>query len=261
MFWVWQKILKPVLEWIGHAETIHTIAQAEFVKTLLLPTVMTVATGAAGWAGHLPLMWVLMAMSLTFMGMTMGLLAGSLYIERKNPLNKLTYTVIFNCDLSPARPALLGSRQQRRASGKQQLPDLSPTQLDVHVSRTIDIGQIGAEIVNQATFPISCILEEAETTVEEFQPPRSKFPKGPFLIPARDKARLADDRIPMDGWPCQKMVGRVHMKIRYGRPGNEKFVLEIDGSVTVIMEHYGFVSQVQFSPKASTSSTIPNEED
>ena len=46
--WFW------LFEWIGRAETLHTLAQAEFVRTLLFPTVTAVATGAAGILGHIP---------------------------------------------------------------------------------------------------------------------------------------------------------------------------------------------------------------
>lgn len=40
--------IRKALEWLGHIETIHAIAQAEFVRTLLLPTVATVLTLANG---------------------------------------------------------------------------------------------------------------------------------------------------------------------------------------------------------------------
>jgi hypothetical protein len=63
------------LELLGHAETVHTIVQAEFVRTLLLPTVTAVATGTAGFLGNIPLMWVFMATAVAFAGSAVGVLA------------------------------------------------------------------------------------------------------------------------------------------------------------------------------------------
>jgi hypothetical protein len=153
----------------------------------------------------------------------------------------------------------LGSRQQRRAAERQhqQLPDLSATQLDVHVSRTIDLAQISVELKNNATFPISIFLELAETEIEELKPPRSKFPKDKAIIAPGDKIRMVDDRILMDDFPCQRLSGKMNMRIRYGLPGSETFSLDVEGTLLIVMEHYGFVSQLQFNPKSSTDGSSP----
>src|SRR5947208_10337578 len=90
------------LDIFGRAETLHTIAQAEFVRTLLLPMVTAVATGAAGLLGHIPLMWVIMATALAFAGASIGILGSSTYLERKNPAHKLTVIkTLFNFELVP----------------------------------------------------------------------------------------------------------------------------------------------------------------
>jgi len=90
---------------IGHAETIHTIAQAEFVRTLLFPTVTAVATGSAGVLGGIPIMWVIAATAVAFMGAAQGVLSASTYVERKNPAYKLqVLKTLFNYDLVPSCP-------------------------------------------------------------------------------------------------------------------------------------------------------------
>ena len=178
----------------------------------------------------------------------------SLATRNRDSLDRLSSQVIFNCDLTPARPAMLGSRQQRRATSKQaQIPDLSPTQIDAQVSRTLDYGQLGVEITNNATFPISCFLEFADTEIEGFRPPRSKYPKASAMIAPGEKLRFSDDRMDMEKWPCQKLSGTGHFVLRYGLQGKEQFRLELDGAVVVVMEHFGFTSQIHFSPKSSTS--------
>jgi hypothetical protein len=75
-----------VLEWLGHYQTIQTIIQAHFVRTLLLPVVTAVAAAVFGWIEHIPLMWVIMAVALAFMGAMQGVLSSSEYLERKNPV-------------------------------------------------------------------------------------------------------------------------------------------------------------------------------
>jgi hypothetical protein len=46
---------RKALEWLGLIETVNAILHIEFVRTLLLPTVVAVMTGAAGIFGHVPL--------------------------------------------------------------------------------------------------------------------------------------------------------------------------------------------------------------
>jgi hypothetical protein len=106
---------KRVWEWVGHLTVVQAIVSTEFVRSALLPTVVTVLTGGAGMISGQPLMWVIMASALAFAGTTLGLLGGSLYLERKNPQNKLKYKgTYFQHDLDPAPAPQQGNRQQRR---------------------------------------------------------------------------------------------------------------------------------------------------
>jgi len=104
--------LKKILEWVGHFETIQAILHTEFFRTLLWPTVMSGVTAWAGLAGHIPLMWILMATALAFMATMQGLLRTSEFMERKNPLNKLKILQVgIGLDLTPM---VVPNRQQRR---------------------------------------------------------------------------------------------------------------------------------------------------
>ena len=74
---------RKALEWLGLIETVNAILHIEFVRTLLLPTVVAVMTGAAGILGHVPFMRIIMATALAFMGTAQGMLRASEYVERK----------------------------------------------------------------------------------------------------------------------------------------------------------------------------------
>ena len=43
---------RKALEWFGHFETINAILHIEFVRTLLLPTLVAAMTGTAGFIGN-----------------------------------------------------------------------------------------------------------------------------------------------------------------------------------------------------------------
>jgi hypothetical protein len=54
----------------------------------------------------------------------------------------------------------------------------------------------------------------------------------------------------MDDFPCQRLSGRMNLRIMYGRPGNEKFEMIVKGTVDVIMERFGFASHIMLSPQS-----------
>lgn len=240
------KFIRSVLDWIGHFETIQTIVHTEFVRTLLLPTVWTVLVAAGGYVQGIPLMWIMMAAALTFMAVTQALLRADELKERKNPEHKLTYAIVFQMDLNEAPMPLVGNRQQRRGQQVRKMPRqmLSPTQLSPQVSRKIKKGQLGIEVTNNANFPISACLLNADTEIEDFSPPRSDFPKNIVLIAAKDKMRFMDDAMELDDIACQKLNGEMDITVRYGLPGKERYDLKVKGPVQINMEHYGFVSSL-----------------
>ena len=249
--WIWQKIIKPVLEWIGHAETLHTIAQAEFFRTLFWPGVATVTTAITGVLGGIPVMWVIVGSAVAFMATSQGLLRASEYLERKNPLNKLSLRgAYFTCDLTPAPlplPPPSGNRRQRRArrAQSQQPPSiLTPSMINPGVPRNLDKGQLSVELKNNASFPISCILYNAATEVAGMTPPRTTFPKIASTVQPGNIFRITDDAINMNGLPCGRLAGKINMIIKYGLPGKERFELRLNGTVDIVMENFGIVTQV-----------------
>jgi hypothetical protein len=100
-------------------------------------------------------------------------------------------------------------------------------------------------VTNTALFPISCFLESAETEVEGEKPPRSHFPKQGATVPPGTSMRFMDDTIEMAEFPCQRLSGKIDLLLKYGRPGNEVFELHPKGDLVIVMEHYGFVGQIQ----------------
>jgi hypothetical protein len=76
-------------------------------------------------------------------------------------------------------------------------------------------------------------------------PPRSVFPKPPATVEPGASVRVLDDRIPMEEFPCQHLGGKMDLLIKYGRKGNEKFELRVNGPVKIQMENSGFVGFIQ----------------
>ena len=247
---MWKGVIKPVLEWISHFETVKGIIYSDFFRITLLPLVWTVLTAAGGYVQGVPILWVMVGTAASFAFVVFGMAGVWVLRQQNTPQNRLTYGVIYQGDLTPANPSLLGNRHQRRTqtqARKQAHQQLSSTQLDTNVTRTIDKGQLGIEVTNTALFPISCILESAKSEIEGFEPPRSNYPKAPVMIAAGQKIRICDDAMEMDQFPCQKLAGELDLLVRYGLPGKEHFELHVKGPVSVMMEHYGFVSAVSLS--------------
>lgn len=245
------KWVKRVLDWIGQYQTIQSLIHAEFVRTALLPMVTAIVTGASGYFGGVPLMWVFVATALVFMAVMQALLRGAELSERKSPLNKLVLIGAHAAiSLTPAPMPFppQGNRAQRRAQGTtappQQPPMLSPAQCAPGVARTIDTVQLGVIVRNVATFPISVLLFSAESEVATLRPPRSAFPKAAILHSPGSTTFIHDDSIDMEEFPAQRLAGKLKLIIKYGLPGKEKYELKVDGDVDVVMENFGLVTQI-----------------
>jgi hypothetical protein len=227
------------LEWTGRAETIHSIMQAEFFRTLLLPMVTTVATGAAGVLGHIPLMWVIMATSLAFAGTAVGLLSASTYLERRNPAHKLqVMRTLFNFELVPISGP---NRKQRRYASKEGGAPAVPA------FRHFVKGQLGFEVWNRSSLPISLQVLAAETDLEGLKPPRGKFPKKAVIIQPGTTMWVHDDPIILD-MDCDDLDGMTDITVKYGLQGKERFEIHHKGTVEIFMEPYGLLKNVYFHP-------------
>jgi len=230
------------LETVGHLHTLHVIVQAEFVRTLLLPTVIALATGAAGIAGHIPLMWVIMATAVAAAASAVGILNASTYLERKNPAYKLQVLKhLFNFDLVPVGPP---NRKHRRAANAQGGAPAVPAHR--HFVR----GQLGFEVWNRGSFPISVILISAETEIEGEKPPRGKLPKEPTIVQPGTTIWIHDDPIDLKNMDCDNLDGIIDMTVKYGLPGKESFEIRQKGTVEIFMEPYGFFKGMYFHPVA-----------
>lgn len=217
-------MLKQFIDFIGRIQVVQSIIG--FIKPFIWPWVYAMLIGAAGYYTHFPLVWVLMATAMAFAGVAVGIVYADAYRDRHSPLNKIRYAgTITNYDLTPL------NRKGRQAS-KAGAPPI----------RTLAKTQIGVALFNSAHFPISVILENAKTEMEELEPPRSEYPRPPVLIVPGNSVFVMDDPIDMEGHPCEKLEGRMNLKIRYGLPGKEKYELNFAGRVEALMRPEGFLS-------------------
>jgi hypothetical protein len=187
---------------------------------------------------------------------SIGILSASTYLERKNPAYKLqVIKTLFNFDLAPVGGP---NRKHRRAAAAQGGAPAVPAY------RNFTKGQLGFEVWNRASFPLSVIVTAAETEIEGEKPPRGKFPKSPVIIQPGTTAWIHDDRIDLQNMQCDNLDGSLDITIHYGRPGREKFVLnqkgtvEIfqKGTVEIFMETYGHFKGLYFHPASSEPSVV-----
>jgi hypothetical protein len=77
------------------------------------------------------------------------------------------------------------------------------------------------------------------------------------MIGAGDSLRLLDDRIEMESYPCQRLIGKVNLLIKYGLAGNEIYELPVKGNVTVVMEHFGFAIKSCLNQPGNSMRLVP----
>ncbi len=236
-----------MLEFLGHLHTIHAITQAEFIRTLLVPTVTALATGGAGLWGGLPLMWVIMATAVAGAAAAVGILNASTYLERKNPEHKLTVTkTLFNFSLVPISPP---NRKHRRSAAAQGGAPAVPA------FRHFTKLQLGFEVWNRASYPLSLEVMSAETEVEGLKPPRAKYPKDPVIIQPSTTLWIHDDAINVDDeMVCDNLDGQMDIVVKYGLPGKEKYEIRHHGTVEIFVEPFGQFKGLYFHPTTDSDS-------
>jgi len=173
------------LTWGQRVQTAWAFFTSAWFKTFIYPTVSSVLTGASGILGGIPLMWVLMASALVFMAVTHAVLRMYEIQQWINPANKLAYIqTVLNLDLkgSKALAATPGGSTGR--------------------PRKLEKMQVGVELQNRATFPLSVIVSSGETSIATKHPPRSIYPRQPILIAPGHTFRVYDDPILMEGNPA-----------------------------------------------------------
>jgi hypothetical protein len=226
-----------IVERLMQVHAVHTLLQLDFVRTTLTPLVLTVATGGLGILGGIPAMYIAVGCAVTFAAITQGMLRAREYRQSSTPEHKLRFNgTIFNFDLVHVP----NSRLARRASESVSRRKIPPANSQPLI-RELENGQLGVELINYATFPISVFIESAESGIEGHAPPRSKYPKDKIIMFPGTPMRLTDERIPLDKLKCGRIEGNFDIKIKYGLPGKEVYELHFQAKrVDILMHENGF---------------------
>ena len=221
--------LKKSWEWYAHFETARSLFNL-LTGVLATPTVVAMTTAIAGWLQGVPVMWIITATVIVFSVSIGGLLWLDQLRERKNPQNKLS---------------ILGAQyfqelNEVEHNGKK----IASNMIVTGVERKIEAAHLGIAIKNEATFPISCTLLSAETSIMGKIPPRTKFPKPAYVVDPGQTFILRDERIPMQKRKCGQISGKISMTIKYGHPNKEIFEKTFIADVDVPMDLYGFHAYV-----------------
>ncbi len=252
--WLWNRLIKPALEWTGHYESVQSLLHTEIYKQTLGPLFSGGTVAVLGYSEGIQWMWIAMASSVVVMAVTSTRIRAAEWAERNNPRHKLVATgVHFAASLLPTdvperEIGSVGNRSERRSgrAPRHVMPahTLSEGQLQTDVPRELATGQIIVQMKNNAPFPISVALVAAETEVVGKRPPRTSFPKPPSTIPPGETAGIPDAAIQMDGIPCGRMAGKLDMLLKYGRPGKETIEMRLIADLDIVIEDFGLVSAV-----------------
>jgi hypothetical protein len=80
-------------------------------------------------------------------------------------------------------------------------------------------------------------------------PPRTKYPVAPVSIRPGLSMVCVDGRIKMNNVPCGKLLtGKVDMRLKYGRPGKERFETNIKFDLEASFHPSGMASQIRTHP-------------
>lgn len=228
------------LDWLGRFQIIQALGHYAWAY---IPALWVVLTGSAGIVGGAPLMYVMVAVTVVAAFALWAFQLFSVQKDYNSPLNKLKIlNTVFAHDLAPAEEH---NRQIRRGVAKTKL--IVPAR-----PRRITKCQLGVEVLNTASFPISVIAWSAETELYGKNPPRTKYPKLPALLQPGGTVWIHDEPIELNA-PCELLNGSINITIRYGKPGDEKYTLVHNGTVEVFMEPVGFLKGVYFHPASAAA--------
>jgi hypothetical protein len=167
-----------IVERLMQVHAVHTLLQLDFVRTTLTPLVLTIATGGLGFLDGIPAMYIAVGCSLAFAAITQGMLRASEYRQWKSPEHKLRFNgTVFNFDLVHVP----NNRRARAANASLARKAHLPATVEPLI-RELGSGQLGVELINYASFPMSVFIESAESEIEGHKPPRSKYPKDKVTI-------------------------------------------------------------------------------
>ncbi len=184
------------------------------ISTLLKfasPFLLAGAAIVTGWMEHMPLLWIVMATTVTFAMTAIGLLSFYVFLYALTPENKLHLLT----------PTFAWVASENDPEG-----------------RAMKMGQVRliANFSNQAHFPISVITDEFDVVIDG-NINTVKTARGVSLIlGAKQNGWFRDDLISLKGVPCTNFDGKAHIRVRYGRPGKEKFRAGLDLAIRLIFD-------------------------
>ena len=188
-----------------------TTALAELAKWLLTwswPWVLAAMTAFSGYMEGIPWVYVIPLAAFAFAATITGILRFDEWRARRSPQNKI-----------------------------RQISHI--VQVDVDHTKNpklVQHIQLGVDLLNEATFPLSYIFESGDSMVMGEQSPKGKFPHGPITIRPGQIFRSTDERITMPEMQLGRFEGHVNFKMRYGHPGREKFEILINNPVIGAVE-------------------------
>jgi hypothetical protein len=217
---------EEALTWGQRAGTAWSIFQSAFFKFYIWPVLSAMMTGAAGYLGGVPLMWVLVAVAIVFACVAQSWLRISEIMERINPRNKLAYIqTVVHMDLK-------GGPQPTNQGGS------------TGRARRIEKMQIGVELQNRSSFPMSLIVSNAETEVAGIFPPRTPYPKPAITVLPGGLIRCLDVPILMKDTLCGRLSAKMSIKIKYGMQGDEDDELNFDAVLDIVFQPNGTLTQL-----------------
>jgi len=223
------------LTWGQRVSAAWSIVTGTFFKVYIWPLGSAVVTAAAGYLGHVPLMWILMAAAIVFACVTQSWLRISEIMERMEPRNKLAYVqtaVHIDFKGGPLFQAVGGS------TGK---------------PRKIEKMQIGVELQNRSSSPMSIIVASAETEVEGQFPPRTNYPKPAVTILPGGIVRCLDVPIPMHDTSCRPLTAKLDLQIKYGLQGDEDEQLNFSAALEIFLLPNGTITQINTNWNPNTA--------
>jgi hypothetical protein len=214
------------LTWGQRASAAWSIATGTFFKVYIWPVASSVLTAAAGYLGHVPVMWIMMAVAIVFACVTQSWLRISEIMERMNPRNKLAYVqTVVHFDLK-------GGAALANVGGSTGRP------------RKLEQMQIGVELQNRSSSPMSLFIANAQTEVEGLFPPRTNYPKAPTTILPGGLVRCLDLPIQIKDKTCGRLTAKMSIKVKYGMQGDEDEELNFDAVLDIALQPDGTQMQL-----------------
>jgi hypothetical protein len=171
------------------------------VTTSITATIWLVVMAVVGYLQGIPIFWIMMGLPVAGAAIFTWILRFSEWRERNTAAGKLSFQGI-----------LLGQDFTRDPNG---------TPIDMLNA------QIRLTLISSASFPVSFIVEELQTSLEgKFPPHKPREDKGGMVLRG-DLKTYGDNPIEMKNAPLvPKVIGTAQFKIKYGHPGREKYPIE-----------------------------------